>query len=103
VIAATQHDTVYAFDADTSPCKIRSKSLLGSGETWSRTRMSNTGDLVPDIGIVRPTVIDGATKRSTWFRIENGTTFHQRLHALSLIDGSEKFAGPNRHCFIPEA
>jgi hypothetical protein len=102
VIAATQHDTVYAFDADASPCHTYwSKSLLGSGETWvTDPDVGNTGDLVPDIGIVGTPVIDGATKTLyVVSKSKNGTTFHQRLHALSLIDGSEKFTGPKDIAF----
>ena len=35
IFAATTHDTVYAFDADTNPCVTYwRKSLFGSGETW---------------------------------------------------------------------
>jgi hypothetical protein len=96
LIAATQHDTVYAFDADASPCQTYwSKSLLASGETWvSGTDVSST-DLVPDIGIVSTAVIDPTTKTIyVVSKSKNGANFHQRLHALSLIDGSEKFNGP---------
>ncbi len=101
VIAATQHDTVYAFDADASPCQTYwSKSLLGSGETWVSSSDVGTGDLAPDIGIVGTPVIDGATKTVyVVSKSKNGTTFHQRLHALSLIDGSEKFTGPRDIAF----
>jgi hypothetical protein len=101
VIAATQHDTVYAFDADASPCHAYwSKSLLGSGETWVSSVDVGTADLAPDIGIVGTPVIDGATKTLyVVSKSKNGTTFHQRLHALSLIDGSEKFAGPKDIAF----
>ena len=101
VIAATQHDTVYAFDADASPCQTYwSKSLLGSGETWVSSSDVGTGDLAPDIGIVGTPVIDGATKTLyVVSKSKNGTTFHQRLHALSLIDGSEKFTGPRDIAF----
>ena len=45
-------------------------------------------------------VIDPAT--STIYVVsksKNGSTVHQRLHALSLIDGSEKFAGPMEIAF----
>ena len=102
VLAATQHDTVYAFDADASPCHTYwSKSLLASGETWvTDSDVGNTGDLVPDIGIVGTPVIDPATKTLyVVSKSKNGTTFHQRLHALSLTDGSEKFAGPKDIAF----
>ena len=96
LLAATQHDTVYAFDADASPCQTHwSKSLLASGETWVSSSDVGSNDLAPDIGIVGTPVIDPATKTIYLVsKSKNGATFHQRLHALSLIDGSEKFNGP---------
>ena len=101
VIAATQHDTVYVFDADASPCQTYwSKSLLGSGETWVSSGDVGTGDITPDIGIVGTPVIDAGTKTIyVVSKSKNGSTFHQRLHALSLIDGSEKFSGPKDIAF----
>jgi hypothetical protein len=96
VIAATQHNTVYAFDADASPCQTYwSKSLMASGETWVSSADVGTQDITPDIGIVGTPVIDAGTKTIyVVSKSKNGSTFHQRLHALSLIDGSEKFSGP---------
>ena len=96
LIAARQHDTVYAFDADASPCHTYwSKSLLASGETWVTAGDVGTGDIANDIGIVGTPVIDPSTKTIyVVSKSKNGGTFHQRLHALSLIDGSEKFSGP---------
>jgi hypothetical protein len=97
LVAATQHDTVYAFDADASPCQTHwSKSLLASGETWvNNSDVGGSKDLAPDIGIVGTPVIDPATKTIYLVsKSKNGANFHQRLHALSLIDGSEKFNGP---------
>jgi hypothetical protein len=101
VIAATQHDTIYVFDADASPCHTYwSKSLLGSGETWVGNGDVGSGDITPDIGIVGTPVIDGATKTIyVVSKSKSGSTFHQRLHALSLIDGSEKFSGPQDIAF----
>jgi hypothetical protein len=99
VIAATEHDTVYAFDADASPCQTYwSKSLLASGETWVSSNDVNTTDLTPDIGIVGTPVIDPST--NTLYLVSKSkttsgtTTFHQRLHAMSLTDGSEKANSP---------
>jgi len=96
VIAATQHDTVYAFDADASPCHTYwSQSLLGGGETWVNSGDVNTSDISPDIGIVGTPVIDANT--STIYVVsksKNGSSFHQRLHALNLSDGAERFGGP---------
>jgi hypothetical protein len=101
LIAATQHDTVYAFDADASPCQtFWTKSLLGSGETWLNNGNVGSNDITPDIGIVGTPVIDPATKTIyVVSKSKNGGSFHQRLHALSLIDGSEKFSGPKDIAF----
>lgn len=100
LIAVTQHDTVYAFDADASPCQtLWTKSLLGTNETFGQSTDVSCSDLAPDIGIVGTPVIDAAT--STIYLVTKTKTpptttfmFTQRIHALSLIDGSEKFAGP---------
>jgi hypothetical protein len=99
VIAATQHNTVYAFDADASPCQtLWSKSLMAAGETWVTSGDVNSDDITPDIGIVGTPVIDPATQTiyvvSKSKTTGGSATFHQRLHALSLTDGTEKFTGP---------
>jgi len=101
VIAATQHDTVYAFDADASPCQTYwSQSLLGGGETWVTSGDVNTDDIKPDIGIVGTPVIDPNTNTIyVVSKSKNGGTFHQRLHALNLSDGSERFGGPQEIAF----
>jgi hypothetical protein len=101
LIAATVHNTVYAFDADASPCQTYwSKSLMASGETWVSSTDVNCPDVGPDIGIVGTPVIDPNTKTIyVVSKSKNGATFHQRLHALSLIDGSEKFSGPQEIAF----
>ena len=101
LVAATQHDTVYAFDADASPCQTYwSKSLLDNGEKWVTSGDVNTNDINPDIGIVGTPVIDPGTNTIyVVSKSKNGSHFHQRLHALSLIDGSEKFNGPQEISF----
>jgi hypothetical protein len=104
VFAVTQRDTVYAFDANANPCSTLwqttgAKSLIPSGETWVTSSDVGCSDLVPDIGITGTPVIDPAT--STMYVVTKTktilgapATFHQRLHALSILDGSEKFGGP---------
>lgn len=98
VFVATTHDTVYAFDADASPCQtLWSKSLLGAGETWVDWNDVNTGDIQPDIGIIGTPVIDPATRTLyvvAKSKLNGGSctpsaNCHQRLHALSLLDSSE--------------
>ena len=103
VFVATSRNTVYAFDADASPCvKYWNVSLMKTGETYLNSADVNSDDIFSDIGIVGTPVIDAAT--STLYVVSksktNGTSCtpdascFQRLHALSLIDGSEKFGGP---------
>jgi len=98
VYIETEHDTIYAFDADTSPCvTIKSQSLLGTNETWLSTSDVNTSDISPSIGIVGTPVIDPST--NTLYvvaksKATSGTNYIQRLHALSLTDLSEKANSP---------
>jgi hypothetical protein len=103
IIAATTHDTVYAFDADANPCVTYwTKSLLGSGETWVSSSDVGTGDIQPDVGIIGTPVIDPATStlyvvsksKTSGSNCAPATSCFQRLHALSLLDGTEKFGGP---------
>jgi hypothetical protein len=98
IYAVTQHDTIYAFDADASPCQtLATKSLLGTNETWLSSSDVSTGDISPDIGIVGTPVIDPAT--STIYvvaksKATSGTNYMQRLHVLSLSDLSERANSP---------
>jgi hypothetical protein len=102
VVVVTMHDTVYAFDADASPCQQlwKPKSLLGNGETWVDMNDVSTGDIQPDIGILGTPVIDPATNLLYVIAKSKGsgtngmpaTNCHQRLHAISLLDGSEPVA-----------
>lgn len=103
VFVATTHDSVYAFDADTSPCvTFWQKSLIGAGETFVNSADVHTGDIQPDIGIIGTPVIDLSNKtlyvvsktEDTGTSCIPSSACHQRLHGLSLIDGSEKFGGP---------
>ena len=94
LFVATEHDTVYAFDADTG------------ATLWKRTDFSDgvkrqtfpgNGDLQPEIGITGTPVIDAAT--GTLYlvaltRTGGGLTpadFHQHLLALDCATGANKF------------
>lgn len=104
VFVATEHNSVYAFDADASPCVTYWKtgsngvnSLMPSAETWVTSSDVNCNDLAPDIGITGTPVIDSMTNTIyalTKTKVAGTTTMHQRLHALDLVTGAEKFAGP---------
>ncbi len=102
IFAATSRSTVYAFDADASPCTTYwNKSLLPAGETPVSYNDVNT-DIQPEIGIVGTPVIDLSSEtmyvvsksKNNGSNCTPSSSCHQRLHALNLIDGSEKFGGP---------
>jgi hypothetical protein len=103
ILAASSRDTVYAFDADANPCVTYwSKPLLAAGETFLSNNDVGTSDISTDVGIVGTPVIDPATKtlyvvsksKNQGTSCSPSSSCHQRLHALSLSDGSEQFNGP---------
>jgi len=105
IFVATQHDSVYALDADVSPCsQLWHVNLLdaahggASGETPVPTGDVGSGfqDILPEIGVTGTPVIDLASGTLYVVSKSEGPagSFHQRLHALDLITGDEKFAGP---------
>jgi hypothetical protein len=97
VYVATQHDSVYAFDADG---KVSGPLWHVSFINASATSVP-TGDVSDDafpggeIGITSTPVIDpvGGTIYVVAYTKENGQYVY-RLHALDLTSGAEKFAGP---------
>jgi chitodextrinase len=95
LIAATEHDSVYAFDAD-SGAIIWQKTMLLTGESSSDDR--GCGQVSPEIGVTSTPVIDRTRGPNGAIYViamsKNGTTYHQRLHALDLATGAELFSGP---------
>jgi outer membrane protein assembly factor BamB len=96
VFAATEHGSVYAFDADTGAIYWQ-ESLLGSGETPSDARDCN--QVVPEIGITATPVIDPQVgPHGTIYVVamskNAGGAYFQRLHALDITNGAEQFGGP---------
>jgi hypothetical protein len=95
---ATEHGSVYAFDADsingTTATFLWKTSTLGTGETTSDNR--GCGQVSPEIGITATPVIDRA--RNAIYVVamskNSGGTYFQRLHALNLSTGAEMFGGP---------
>ena len=109
IVAATQHDSVYVFDADASPCVTYWHANLldtmhggTSGETPVPSGITGNlvgngfGDVVPEVGVTGTPVIDLGT--GTIYvvskSVKSGTTFFQRIHALDLATGNEKFSAP---------
>ena len=96
LIIPTEHDSVFAFDAD-SGTTVWQVSTLKSGETTSDDR--GCGQVTPEIGVTSTPVIDrkqgpnGAVYVLAMSKDASGN-YHQRLHALDLALGTELFAGP---------
>ena len=93
---ATEHDSVYAFDADTAALLWR-VSMLGLGETTSDGR--GCSQVVPEIGITSTPVIDRSQGPNGAIYVvamsKNGSgIYSQRLHALDITSGAELFGGP---------
>ena len=94
---ATEHDSVYAVDADTGT-PLWQVSMLGTGETTSDNR--GCGQVSPEIGVTSTPVIDrGAGAHGTVYVVamskSGANTYFQRLHALDAATGAEEFGGPH--------
>lgn len=105
VFAATENDSVYAFDAD-------SNTGVNAGPLWKAafanpaigiTPASSTDvgctNISPQIGITGTPVID--LPNGTLFVIaktkevsQGATNFYQRLHVIDISSGAEKLGGP---------
>ncbi|MGD0164818.1 MAG: PQQ-binding-like beta-propeller repeat protein [Candidatus Sulfotelmatobacter sp.] len=96
LIVATEHDSVYAFDAD-SGSLIWQISTLGAGETTSDDR--GCSQVTPEIGITstpvirRPAGSNGVIYVVAMSKDSSGN-YYQRLHALDATTGGELYKGP---------
>src|SRR6202171_1132143 len=111
VFVATQHDSLYAFDADASPCtQLWKVSLIdtGHGATAGETTVPSGpadylvgqgagSDITPEMGVTSTPVIDPAASilYVVAKSVDSGrTNFFQRLHAIDLATGNEKSGSP---------
>jgi hypothetical protein len=110
VLVATQHDGLFAFDADANPCvPLWSANLLdaahggGVGEMPVPDGLTDylvgqgAGDLMPEVGVTGTPVMDPAT--NTLYVVSKSVssdhaTFFQRLHAIDPTTGNEKPGSP---------
>ncbi|HME34384.1 MAG TPA: hypothetical protein VKF84_04025 [Candidatus Sulfotelmatobacter sp.] len=115
IYVATQHDSVFAFDADASPCvRLWQASLLDSahgGTSGERPVVWQDvgycyGDIYPEVGVTGTPVIDPSSgtiymvsqseipgPHSGICSLPAGSYFH-KLHALDITTGNEKFNAP---------
>ena len=96
LFVASEHGTLYAVDAD-SGASLWQASLIPSGETTSDAP-SGCGQISPEVGITSTPVIDRSSgSHGVIYAVamsKNGSTYHQRLHALDVTTGAEQFGGP---------
>ena len=115
IVVATQHDSVYVFDADANPCVTYwNVNLLDtlhggtSGEgpvTWNDVGYCY-GDIYPEVGVTGTPVIDATTNtiyvvsasesnaQNSGQCVNTTGNFYHRLHALDVATGSEKYNAP---------
>jgi outer membrane protein assembly factor BamB len=95
VYVATEHGTLYAYDADNG-AQLWKISLLGAGETPTQT---GCADFAPEIGITSTPVIDRTRGPNGALYVvamssDSGGAVHHRFHAIDLATGAELFGGP---------
>jgi hypothetical protein len=108
IFVATEHDSLYAFDADANPClQLWQVSLIdqahggtaGEGPVPTGTNLyyigQGAGDIMPEVGVTGSPVIDPST--NTLYVVSksviiSGPTFFQRLHAIDLTTGLDKYS-----------
>jgi hypothetical protein len=115
IVVATQHDSVYVFDADAKPCvtywHVNLLDTLHGGTSGEAPLKWNDvgycyGDIYPEVGVTGTPVIDATTKtiyvvsasessaKNSGSCIGASGNFYHRLHALDLATGSEKYNAP---------
>jgi len=113
VYVATEHDGLFAFDADTSPCqKLWGVSLIdqthgaNAGETSVPSGGAGhlvgrgNGDIEPEVGVTgTPVIAPGAAPGTGTLYVvsksvsSDGKSFYQRLHAIDITTGAEASGG----------
>ncbi|HEY1353534.1 MAG TPA: hypothetical protein VGF67_28320 [Ktedonobacteraceae bacterium] len=100
VLVATEHDSVYAFDADRAGshhAPLWQISLLRGGMSTVPASRQHCNDLKPQIGITSTPVIDEASR--TLFvvaYVEQQGRDSYELHALDLLSGHDRPGSPVR-------
>ncbi len=96
LIVVSEHDSVYAYDADTGT-SIWQITTLKAGETTSGNR--GCSQVTPEIGITStPVIVRPPTGDPIIYVVamskDGSGNYHQRLHALDATNGAELEKGP---------
>ncbi len=96
VFVATENDSLYAFDADASPCTtLWHASLIPAGESSVTAGTVGSSSVSPVLGITGTPVIDPAsgTLYVVAETVNTNTSTHLfRLHAVSIATGADRMA-----------
>jgi hypothetical protein len=98
VFVATEHDSIYAFDADVGVKQnpLWRVNLTGAGETTASVSDAlNCSSISPEVGITGTPVIDPST--NTLYVVASSvrdTHIMHRLHALDVTTGAERPGSP---------
>ena len=92
---ATEHDSLYAIDADDGTIYWQASLIPPGGTTINSSGDLQCADIVPEVGITGTPVIDRTTGTIYLVAVSKiGGSFYQYLHAIDIATGAEKFAGP---------
>jgi hypothetical protein len=97
VYVATEHDSLYAIDADSGTLYVKVSLIPSGGSTVSSSTDLGCTDLIPEIGITGTPVIDtttGTIYLVAKSKVNGGIV--QYLHALDVTTLTEKFGGPTQ-------
>lgn len=108
VFVATEHDSVYAFDADAPTCITYWHVSFVNGTTVTTvpaaivfdSTLTDNQDILGEIGITGTPVISPAQNaiyvvaKTQETDASNNVTYHDRLHALNLASGAEEANSP---------
>jgi len=95
VYTATQHNSVYAYDADSAAAPNLLWHINLGPSVPASTFGADYNDIAPEIGVLSTPVIDlqrGAIYVASATLVKGAVIY--RLHALDLVTGTEKFNGP---------